>query len=208
MVVRVRETTRSDTILLETGMLPIKHIIQITSKSFVKKRLGNDKFANTPLDKIFKMCEEKQTKGYRCMMNILNNVNGGNDDLKQKFTLDNRTKAETYRQINPLLNVHQVYKTDNYIDEKKRIVFTQFRLSSHNLRIETGRWARIERENRLCTCGVIQDEFHVLFDCTKTADIRVKYNVNKELYHSIGDLMNTLDPKDLVDFVYDCLQQY
>ena len=118
-----------------------------------------------------------------------------------------RTKAETYKQINPLLKVHRVYETDTYIDERKRIMFTRFRLSSHGMKIETGRWARIDRENRSCDCEEIQDEYHVLFNCIKSDDTRSKYSVNEELYNSLGDLMNNYDTTELVHFICECLQQ-
>ena len=45
---------------------------------------------------------------------------------------------------------------------------TRFRLGSHTLPIETGRWGRIKRENRLCrTCKVLGDERHFLLHCTE-----------------------------------------
>ena len=46
------------------------------------------------------------------------------------------------------------------------------RLSSHNLHIETERWARLNREDRLCPCGAIQTESHALFDCPLSVDLR------------------------------------
>ena len=39
------------------------------------------------------------------------------------------------------------------VPEWQRIAFTRFRLSSHRLRIETGRWSRLPREQILCDCG-------------------------------------------------------
>ena len=46
---------------------------------------------------------------------------------------------------------------------------TRFRLGSHNLPIETGRWSRTPRENRLCPrCKVLGDEIHFLFHCSET----------------------------------------
>ena len=42
----------------------------------------------------------------------------------------------------------------------------RFRLGSHLLPIETGRWTRTMRENRLCSvCGVLGDERHVIYHC-------------------------------------------
>ena len=49
--------------------------------------------------------------------------------------------------------------------------------SSHRLKIETGRWARIDREDRLCQCGqAVQDEKHVIVDCPLVQDIRERYD--------------------------------
>jgi len=59
-----------------------------------------------------------------------------------------------------------------YIPEIYRISFTRLRLSSHRLRIETGRWSRLPRENRLCPCGAVQDERHVLENCPLTQQLR------------------------------------
>ena len=47
-----------------------------------------------------------------------------------------------------------------------------FRLSSHNLKIETGRWTRQPRELRLCLCGQVQDEMHVIQFCPLTERLR------------------------------------
>ena len=42
----------------------------------------------------------------------------------------------------------------------------KFRAGSHNLKIETGRWSRTPRANRLCTnCNEFGDEFHAVYTC-------------------------------------------
>ena len=87
-----------------------------------------------------------------------------------------------YKMVNPSLSVHNVYKRggNEYVPEYLRVSFTRLRLSSHRLRIETGRWSRIPRENRLCACGVIhniQDEAHVIQVCPNVGHIRQRYDV-------------------------------
>ncbi len=47
------------------------------------------------------------------------------------------------------LEMGTVY-TECVASEFKRIVYTRFRLSAHNLKVETGRWARLPREERVC----------------------------------------------------------
>ena len=44
-----------------------------------------------------------------------------------------------YREINPEIEVHQIYKCKHSINDRFRISFTRLRLSGHNLAIETGR---------------------------------------------------------------------
>ena len=62
------------------------------------------------------------------------------------------TQRQIYLEMNPTLSVSQVY-SDNSIPEYCRCACTKVRLqSSHNLRIETGRWSRLPREHRTCEC--------------------------------------------------------
>ena len=95
---------------------------------------------------------------------------------KERILLSQRTRARTYCQMNPELAVHPMYySSSDIIDDDFRIAFTRFRLSSHRLKIETGRWARIPQERRLCQCGAIQTEKHVLCECSLVRDIRLSY---------------------------------
>ena len=57
---------------------------------------------------------------------------------------------------------------------------TKLRVSSHKLRIETGRYGRnrIERHERLCelcTSGQVEDEYHFLFECSCYRQLRLQY---------------------------------
>ena len=64
-------------------------------------------------------------------------------------------------------------------------------------------------ENRLCECGDgIQDESHVLFDCSKTMDIRRRFAINRELYNNIGIMMDTHNLVDLIEFIDCCLGRF
>jgi hypothetical protein len=52
----------------------------------------------------------------------------------------------------------------------------RFRLSSHYLAVETGRWTRTPHQNRICTkcqLGAVQDEHHTVFVCPAWQDIRM-----------------------------------
>ena len=83
-------------------------------------------------------------------------VFGANPDKHYKYWI--------YLQLNPNLKPSPFL---NRIDKIGKAI-TKFRLGSHLLKIETGRWNRTPRESRLCDiCGVVEDEVHVIYSCTK-----------------------------------------
>ena len=178
------------------------------STTFIKNVNGS--IDDTPLARVYKMCEDKGTGGYRYIKRNLDNpVKDVLVDVKQKMLESTTSKASTYKVMNPNLSVHGVYNSKVCIDERKRIVFTKFRTSSHSLKIETGRWARISAEDRLCDCDQgVQDEHHVVFKCERTATIREKYAVNETRYGSLSDLMENHDAVQLVDFIDECMKQF
>ena len=56
-----------------------------------------------------------------------------------------------------------------------RKALVKLRISSHKLRIETGRYDKIPREERLCNLcnsNKIEDETHFLLDCPRYSSIR------------------------------------
>ena len=143
------------------------------------------------------------------MEKIRNQAGQSSPSIIDEFRTQTSSKATTYKAINPGLSVHEVYTTSNYIDERERLIFTRFRLSSHHLKIETGRWARIDVENRVCDCGGgIQDESHVLFTCTKTDSVRRRLEIRAEDFGCIGEMMDTLDVQKLVPYVYNCMKVF
>ena len=94
-------------------------------------------------------------------------------------------------------------------NETYRIAFTRFRVSSHALAIETGRWNRRGRgrlpiEERLCTCGQVQTEEHVISDYPISQHIRDLYG-----FSSINDLMSVNLPNETVcTIIYQILNLY
>ena len=205
----VRETTRTDVVLLETGMPTLHELIKIRSSAFIKKNV-NAGITETPLAKVYKMCETKGTGGYRYIKRMLDNpIEECLLDVKRTMNIATSSKALKYKEINPGFTVHPVYNSKIYIDERKRVVFTKFRTSSHSLRIETGRWARINPEDRLCNCGRgVQDENHVVFICEKTEAIREKYAISNVVYENLSDMIENHDAVLLVDFIDECRKQF
>ena len=71
------------------------------------------------------------------------------------------------------------YKAENYcyINLKKfqRSLLAKFRLGMFPVNIELGRYQRIPREQRfcpLCDLDQVEDELHILFDCSRYCELR------------------------------------
>ena len=113
---------------------------------------------------------------------------------KQRVETSTGTKAVTYRTINSDLSVTAVYKSEERaVPEYARISFTRMRLSSHRLRIETGRWARVKREDRTCRCGEdVQDDRHVLQFCSLADEVR------REQGLCFPDCLNNCQPPNIL----------
>ena len=65
------------------------------------------------------------------------------------------TRRVTYKSLIPGLTSSAIYSCvrRGIIPEYKCIAFTRMCLSSHYLHIETGMWACLPREDRMCVCG-------------------------------------------------------
>ena len=98
-----------------------------------------------------------------------------------------------------LKDVHQTEYYLNINNFENRRALTKLRTSSHTLKIETGRWQNIDRKDRLChhcTGVFIEDEKHVIFDCTIHSTERndtfqfIKLNTNIDLSHKAVQMEN------------------
>ena len=129
-----------------------------------------------PLMFVIDLVKTHNTTAWRYNDGILRN--GSNvltKDIKARklrLQMSQSTKTKTYLMINPDLKIHLVYHNatpfhHSQVSEYHRISFTRFRTSSHRLKVETDRWARIHHDMRLCDCGKqdVQDEQHIIKQC-------------------------------------------
>jgi hypothetical protein len=96
------------------------------------------------------------------------------------------------------------FKFENYLDNIKtnkfRIALSKFRLSSHDLAIETGRYTNTPRDERKCRhCNITENEYHFLLVCPKFRHLRQKYFKPYFCHwpnmHKFESLMSTNSPK-------------
>ena len=124
--------------------------------------------------------------------------------MKAKVRQSDSSRRETYLLFKPELITHRISAESN-VSESDRIAFSRIRLGSHYLKIETGRWSRIERARRLCQCGQIQTEEHVLLHCPLTLFTRARYS--QRWFSSLSALMANDDVLEVAKFSREVLHK-
>ena len=149
-----------------------------------------------PLGFVLKLVLSSRYSTKTYLSNLINNIEINDYHSALQSLKDNIISSESSRRVtycnvmNTSLSVHNIYSKKHNISEYYRIAFTRFRVSSHSLAVETGRWnrrgrGRLPMDERLCSCSEIQTEDHVLSDCPLTQYIRDEYN-----FSSLADLMS------------------
>ena len=92
-------------------------------------------------------------------------------------------------------------------DRPRRVRLAQLRTGSHWLKVETGRWQRLERNARVCphcVSAAVEDEMHMIFDCPRYAGLRQQF---ADLFPSgdrnLGSFLSQ-DPVRVAQFIYEC----
>jgi hypothetical protein len=115
--------------------------------------------------------------------------------------MDASVKCTTYKY---LIDNHciQYYLCKPLTQSVKKII-AQFRMSSHQLAIETGRYHGIDRNQRICVaCKLyIEDEFHFILKCPLYNDLRNKfikpYYYRRPSVFKLVQLLSTKSVKEL-----------
>ena len=171
----VRQSTPNKICLVEAGMLLLKVLVLQKQNIFLNKMLRErSELEDDPLMFALNLTENYNPKMKKCINEIKNRDNYADvNTVKHSVANSVTTRFVTYANINSDMSMHNVYarkyNRDSFIPEVYRLAFTRMRTSSHRLRIETGRWAKLDREQRLCKCRLaVGDEAHALTQCTLT----------------------------------------
>ena len=85
-------------------MPTLKEFIRKRTATFVRKKLTGDVDEDTPLFKIYKLCEQNRTNGFKFIQKMLEDFHDVcTGILKQTFANKIGTKVVTNREINPKL---------------------------------------------------------------------------------------------------------
>jgi len=201
----VRQTTCNDLVYLETGQTNAKSMVVDRQIKFLQKmKLKNSyvmdivDFAirtGSPMGKRIATILDYETCQQSLFMKNLN----------ESVAQSESSRRSTYRDLNPSLEPSKALKMYT-INESDRIALTRMRLGSHQLRVETGRWAGIPLENRTCPCNTgIQNELHVLLSCPRSQHIRQRFQL--ENINNLSELFNH-DTEQLAEYCKLLLNLY
>ena len=212
----VRKTTPSDLCLIEVGYAPLKDYVQQKQKMFFKKMISErDSIPEDPLRFCIHLTMRDSTRLGRYLERLI--VTDSDIEKGGQFRLMSKVQSEkskfvSYVKMNPSLDVHKKLYSNSIdpVSEYSRVSFSRFRLSAHNLRIETGRWSRTPRQERYCECNSsetrpIQDEQHVIKECPLTHSVRLNY---PSMDFSIPAIFEEENSSDMFDFFHNVLLKY
>ena len=175
--VNVRGNTPIELVFIETGFLPIKALVEKSQLKFFRRFKESFRHPDSIRRSIFNdLLTEENITGYLNHYSNLDSKYTNPDDIyteayehlkscvRNKGSDDGKYRFHIYCKINPELIPSPFLNATRYGE-----AITRFRLGSHHLPIETGRWRRVGRMERLCPkCNVFGDEYHFLFYCTET----------------------------------------
>ena len=188
----VRVTTPNSLCLIEGGFHSISGLVKNRQKKFFEKMVDRFDMHNDPYAHAMNITKDLNKPMQMYIDSIVNGEDFVSEEMarmKDSVTnaADTATKLRTYLALNPDMVTHNLYsKHAPTIPDYLRITFSRYRLSSHRLRVETGRWSRTPRHERVCPCGQgIQDEEHI-FVCSKVRDLfeglPKTYNTSADLF--------------------------
>ena len=170
----VRQSTPNLILLIESGLLPLHAIITSRQLKFFK-RFGESIHPGSSRSHVFQMLKADENEPYIQHYVDISQKYSSQEDIYKEYLTDIKQQVNTladqgnykyqiYRQFNPTLEPSPFLNLAHPHSDTA----IKFRLGSHKLPIETGRWMGLERKDRLCTeCNILGDESHYLFYCSR-----------------------------------------
>ena len=182
MVLGVKSSCSNEMVLLESGYPSLLSLIKEKQFKFFRKLISSrSHMSDDPFMHMLRVARLSDTPAARYIDNVLGSTTASFtsqsiEEMKAQIRCKAGSKFIMYRELNPDLSKHPLYYCNDII-ESHRIAFSRFRVGSHRLRIETGRWSRLPRESRTCSCDErsIQDEVHIIVNCSLLEELRSSF---------------------------------
>lgn len=203
----VRKTTATDLCLIESGIPSLTQYIRSAQKKAIYKLMAErDNLQDDPFIFALGVARESRCPAARYIESLETyDPQTQAAALQDRVRQSTRTKFRTYvTHVNPALVVHDMYALSD-VKENQRLTATRIRLSSHNLAIERGRWSRLPREDRLCSCGAVQDEVHISLQCPNTRATRDNY---PNIDFNLPALFNDISPQQMLPRIHELFSSF
>ena len=210
----VRRSTCNEVCYAELGYPSLPQIVALKQHKFFRNiQLERSYMRDDPLNFAINLVSNDNTATGR-LIRRYTTTNARDPQIDRQEIISSlvnsdSSRRKTYVEINPSFVIPSVYKTHYKINESHRISFSRFRVSGHNLACETGRWnrrgrGRLPLDERVCVCGCVQTEFHVVEHCPNTQHLRQTYGFN-----TMPELLcGNLPPDIMCKIVHEILETY
>ena len=139
------------------------------------------------------VASDERTKSFTDYYKSLEPGNKSKNISDRRSNVTNSESSMCTRYVNLVgMEYSEVLYNSSLIDSKRKII-TRWRLSSHKLKIETGRYTKpkTDPQERKCTlCDVIDDERHAMFECIAHRLIRQQYTELLQTRNSVKKMLN------------------
>ena len=136
----------------------------------------------------------------------------------QKLVIEQKTLWDVSRIMPKLINYNKIklaFAKPTYVLQRltrqERSALARFYCGNLPLKVETGRYRSIPREQRLCTrCNVVEDEMHFLVECEQHTESRavLLHNINTNgltIDDNFKQMCANISPKSLATFIINAL---
>ena len=172
-ILKVKTGTTNDLILHELQRCNIIAKIKDMQCIFFKKLLDIP-LGEAVVRSVMQMCEDSIVISYYSQLKI---GYATNDIIEREKRIAESTASMCIYYCNfNFIGKNCIYSS--FLNDYHRYIISRWRLSNHDLKIETGRYTKpcTPREERLCNvCNSIEDEYHVIFVCPLYTTIRHNY---------------------------------
>ena len=200
----VRMTTCNDLVCVEAGEAGAKGFIQQRQYNFLAKLKARNSYHGSYIEWVIEKAKECRSPGGLALQVIESfDQDPFSSELEKKKTsisTSNSSRRMAYLALNPGLTVSPVYCVS--VRETERLSFSRMRLSSHRLAFETGRWSRTPAEERLCSCGCVQNDAHILLRCKLTEQSRQGLGIHVDNLKDLFDFNVII----LCTYIHQCLE--
>ena len=162
-ILKVKRGTTIDLIYHELGRCSIT--AKIHDRQYVFFQKISKMSADEAIVKV--MVDKLKGSGMLSYYEELRGENGIREikEREQRILTSQNSLCKYYVELG-LVDKCNIYSS--MLSDYHRIIISRWRLSNHKLNIETGRYTKpkTKREDRICTlCNVLEDEYHVIYDC-------------------------------------------